>query len=102
MARARIGTGELTPFKKSSPGSTTVESSKTKNGPTRSGFYDNVSINHTGGPQSQTNPTVGRMGWRQKQSYQNDTSSGKVPEFQKREGNGIKTFPAFSKKEVGS
>jgi hypothetical protein len=100
MATAKVGTGSLKPFKKDSAGSETIESSKTKNGPTRSGFFDNLMITRAGGPQSAEEPTVSRMGWRQKQEYEADTSIGNVPKFQGRSGCGIPTFPAFSDKEV--
>jgi hypothetical protein len=100
MATAKVGTGSLKPFKKDSAGSETIESSKTKNGPTRSGFFDNLMTTRAGGPQSAQEPTVGMMGWRQKQEYQADSSEGNVPSFTKREGCGIPTFPAFSDKKI--
>lgn len=101
MAEAKVGTGSLRAFKKDSAGSETIESSKTKNGPTRSGFTDNLMTTRAGGPQTVEGeePTVGRMGWRQKQRYQSGTAEGNVPAFHER-SNGIATFPAFSKKRV--
>jgi hypothetical protein len=101
MARAKIGTGKLEPFKKGSAGSETTESSKTKNGPTRSGFFDNLMTTRAGGPQTveSEDPKVGLGGWRQKQRYESDTAIGNVPAFHER-SNGIRTFPAFSKKRV--
>jgi hypothetical protein len=100
MARATVGTGELKAFKKDSAGSETIESSKTKNGPTRSGFFDNLMITRAGGPQSAEEPTVGLMGWRQKQGYERDTAEGNVPRFQEKSSSGIPTFPAFSDKKI--
>ena len=98
MAKAKIGTGELTPFRKGDCGSTTIESSKSKHGATRSGFFPNIQIDHTGGPQTQTNPSVGRMGWRQKQGYERGETE-QVPKFHTRD-NGIGRFPPFSDKET--
>ena len=84
-----VGTGKLTPFKKGSTGSTTISSSKSKNGATREGFFDNLktteaSENVTSLEPFKTGPTgPGR------------NTNPDHPEFMEK-GPKIKTFPAFS------
>lgn len=88
MAKAKVGTGTLTPFKTSYPGCETISNS-TDNAH-RDGFLDNFT--YTKASRNVTELTPFKTG---PESPGRNTGNKSVPDF--KEGGGkIRTFPAFS------
>jgi hypothetical protein len=90
MSRAKIGTGELAPFKKSSPGSETI--SNTTDGARREGFYEKQVITKASRNVTKLEPF--KMG---PEGPGRNVGNKDVPDF-KTGGTKIPTHPAFSKK----
>jgi hypothetical protein len=89
---AKVGTGELRPFKKDSCGCTTISNST--DGARREGFFDKQEITRASRNVTELTPfKTGPEG-------PGRNTNPDHPPFMERKDNGIRTFPAFSKREA--